>query len=247
MPEHGSHLDLPPEALPRHVAIVMDGNGRWAKSRDKARNFGHARGAEAVLPIVTECARLGLEALTLYALSSENLLRRPEDEVNTLFDLYERYLREERAKLVENNLRFRHIGLREGLPDRVLAEIDACAEATADQTGLTLVLALNYGARGELTRAVRRLADRVAAGELSSAQIEEQTISDTLDTAGLPDPDLMIRTAGERRISNFLLWQLSYAELYVTPTYWPDFDEAELHAAFRDFARRTRRFGAVVR
>jgi len=233
--------------LPRHVAIVMDGNGRWAERRGKSRTFGHARGAEGVLAIVERCADLGIEALTLYALSSENLLRRPADEVDCLMGLYEQYLASERQKLIDNNLRFRHVGRRAGLADSVLRELDRCVAATAENTGLTLCLALNYGARQELTEAVRRIAAEAAAGRLDPLAIDERTIDGQLDTAGLPDPDLLIRTAGEMRVSNFLLWQISYAEIYVTPTLWPDFDVAELHRALDDYRRRTRRFGAVPR
>ncbi len=236
-----------PQRLPRHVAIVMDGNGRWAQAQAKPRTFGHARGAECVLPIVTECARLGLEALTLFALSSENLMRRPDEEVDVLFDLYESYLIDQRSTLAENNLRFVHIGRRDGLPDRVLGEMDKSLDATRDNTGLALVLALNYGARQELADAARAIAEQVAAGALQPQHVNEQTLHDHLYAPHLPDPDLVIRTAGEMRVSNFLLWQISYAELYVTPTLWPDFDLAELHKAFSNFANRTRRFGAVVK
>ena len=240
-------LDVPAERLPRHVAIVMDGNGRWAAQRHKQRTFGHARGAERVLPIVTACSNLGLEALTLYALSSENLIRRPPDEVATLMDLYQQYLQSERQQLIDNNLRFGHFGRREGLADTVLAEIDLTLAATRQNTGMMLALALNYGSRQELVDAVRSIAEDVRADRLAADEVDEQTVADRLYTAGLPDPDLLIRTAGEMRVSNFLLWQISYAELYVTPTYWPDFDVACLHEALRDYAGRTRRFGAVVR
>ncbi|NBB83237.1 MAG: di-trans,poly-cis-decaprenylcistransferase [Alphaproteobacteria bacterium] len=242
-----AQTELDPERLPRHVAIVMDGNGRWAQAQSKPRTFGHARGAENVLPIVTECSKLGLEALTLFALSSENLVRRPDHEVEVLFDLYERYLIEQRDKLIENNLRFVHVGRRQSLPDRVLREMDRNLEATAGNTGLALVLALNYGARRELADAARSIAQQAAAGVLDPDTVDEQTLADHLYAPHLPDPDLMIRTAGERRVSNFLLWQISYAELYITATLWPDFDVAELHRAFHDFAGRTRRYGAVVK
>ncbi|MHB1157296.1 MAG: polyprenyl diphosphate synthase [Phycisphaerales bacterium] len=239
-------LGLPLELLPRHIAVVMDGNGRWAQRRGKDRTFGHAKGAEAVLPIVTECANLGLRALSLYALSHENLIRRPAHEVDCLMDLYEQYLQSERQKLIDNHLRFIHIGRREGLAEGVLRELDRTTEATRGNPGLTLALALNYGSRQEITDAVRALAAEVAAGKLTPDQIDEQRISDHLYTAGLPDPDLMIRTAGEMRLSNFLLWQISYGELWVTPDFWPDFTIEHLHQALRDYAGRTRRFGAVV-
>lgn len=238
--------DLTADRLPRHVAIVMDGNGRWAAGQDKPRNFGHARGAEAVLPIVRECGRLGMEALTMYALSSENLLRRPPDEVDALMELYELHLREQRAEMIEGNIRFIHVGRREGVAPAVLDELDATVEATADNDGLRLCLALNYGSRQEIIDAARRVALDAEAGRLDLDALDEQAISDRLYTAGVPDPDLLIRTAGEMRLSNFLLWQLSYAEIYVTPTLWPDFNESTLHQAIAEYAKRTRRFGAVV-
>lgn len=241
-----SEPTIQPDQLPRHVAIVMDGNGRWAAAQGKNRNMGHAKGAERVLPVVTRCADLGIEALSLYALSSENLIRRPDDEVDALMGLYEQYLQSERQKLIDNNLRFIHLGRREGLTASVLRELDKSIEITSSNTGLTLCLALNYGSRQEIVDAVRRIARKASEGAIKPEQIDEQTISDSLYTAGLPDPDLLIRTAGEMRVSNFLLWQISYAEIWVTPTLWPDFTLEHLHQAFIDFARRTRRFGAVV-
>ncbi len=247
MSDHLIHGEFDPARLPRHVAIVMDGNGRWAQAQGKQRTMGHMRGAENVLPIVTECSDLGMEALTLFALSSENLIRRPEDEVEVLFDLYEQYMIEQRATLVRNNLRFVHVGRREGLPARVLREMDTSVEVTQGNTGLALCLALNYGARQELADAARAIAADVAAGRLQADQVDEQALASRLYAPQLPDPDLVIRTAGEMRLSNFLLWQISYAELYVTPTLWPDFDVAALHEALRDFSGRTRRFGAVVK
>jgi undecaprenyl diphosphate synthase len=243
MNEPASQPADPPAALPRHVAIVMDGNGRWAQRQGKKRDMGHARGAQRVLPIVERCANLGIGALSLYALSSENLLRRPGDEVDALMQLYQQYLASERQKLIDHNLRFVHAGRRDGLSDRVLEELDRSIEVTAANTGLTLVLALNYGSRQEIVDAVRAIAAR----RLPPEQIDQKTIDDHLYTAGLPDVDLLIRTAGEMRISNFLLWQISYAEIWVTPTLWPDFTTGHLHEALDDFARRTRRFGAVLR
>ncbi|MCD6303410.1 MAG: isoprenyl transferase [Planctomycetes bacterium] len=237
-------LALPAERIPRSVAIIMDGNGRWARQRGLPRTAGHAAGAETVRRIVTECANLGLEALTLYSFSMDNW-RRPPSEVETLMGLYANYLARERPTMCRNNLRFRHVGRRDGLPGTVLAELDRCAEATADNTGMYLCLALNYGSRAEIADAVRRLARRVADGRLGPDDIDEAAISAALDTAGVPDPDLLIRTSGEMRVSNFLLWQLSYAEFYVTDVYWPDFTEDDLHEAFRAFAGRHRRFGRV--
>lgn len=234
------------ERLPRHVAIVMDGNGRWAAGQDKPRNFGHARGAEAVLPIVRECARLNMDALTMYALSSENLLRRPAGEVDALMELYELHLRQERQEMVDGNIRFLHVGRRDGVAPAVLKELDQTIEATRDNDGLRLCLALNYGSRQEIAEAARALAREAAGGSLDPEAVDERALAERLYTAGVPDPDLLIRTAGEMRLSNFLLWQLSYAEIWVTPTLWPDFDEAELHRGVLEYAQRTRRFGAVV-
>jgi undecaprenyl diphosphate synthase len=236
--------DVPPSAWPRHVAIIMDGNGRWAKSRGLPRVEGHRRGADAVRHITQECCRLEMAQLTLFAFSSENW-RRPPGEIRFLMDLYRRYLIRQRPTVMKNDIRFRTIGRREGIPDDVLAEAARTTEMSAANTGLTLCLAVNYGSRREIADAARRLAERAARGELSPAAITEETLASALDTAGMPDPDLLIRTAGEMRLSNFLLWQASYAELWVTPTLWPDFSEADLHAAIRDFAGRERRFGGL--
>ena len=239
-----STLELPREALPRHVAIIMDGNGRWAKARGKDRTYGHRHGAEAVRDVVTECGKLGIDALTLYSFSTENW-RRSSEEVDTLMRLYVEYLVKERDELNENNVRFLQIGSHEGLPDSVVAEVQRTVESTANNTGLTLCLALNYGARGEITEATRAIARKVQAGELTPENITQQTISDHLYTAGLPDPDLLIRTAGEMRLSNYLLWQISYAEFYVAEVCWPDFKTEQFHEALRCFARRRRKYGGV--
>jgi len=238
-------LGLPAEALPRHIAIIMDGNGRWAREQGKPRPFGHDAGARNVRPIVTECARLGLDALTLYSFSTENWSR-PSEEIDFLMDLYATYLREERQVMMDNDVRFVQLGRREGLDPRVLEELDRTREATAANQGLTLALALNYGSRREVVDGVRRIAERVKAGELNPDDIDESTISDHLYTAGLPDPDLLVRTAGEMRISNYLLWQISYAEFHVTPVCWPDFSLDHLREAVHEFARRQRRFGRVL-
>jgi len=230
--------------LPRHIAIIMDGNGRWAKQRDLARIQGHEQGAKSVRSIVTHCARLGVEVLTLYSFSTENW-KRPREEVEFLMSLYVRYLIAERDTIMDNNVRFRHVGRREGLPESVLAEMDQTVAMSRDNTGLTLCLALNYGSRDELTDAVRGIVADVQAGKLQIDDIDPMLISASLYTAGLPDPDLLIRTANERRISNFLLWQISYAEIHVSQTLWPDFGPEELNAAIKDFAGRERRYGAV--
>lgn len=237
--------DVRPSRLPRHVAIIMDGNGRWAEQRGFPRIFGHRTGAAAVRETVVECGRLGIEALTLFSFSSENW-KRPPDEVEALMRLCVMYLEGERDTLVRENLRLRVIGRREGLPDEVVRAIEAVEEATSHLTGPTLCLAINYGSRAEIVDATRALARRVRSGELDPGDIDETAFGAELGTAGLPEPDLLIRTAGEMRLSNFLLWQLSYAELYVTDVCWPDFDTARFHAAIREYARRRRRFGGLT-
>lgn len=236
--------DVPPDRLPRHIAVIMDGNGRWALQRGQPRVFGHRTGARAVRAIVTECAHLGLEALTLYSFSMENW-RRPAEEVSFLMSLYTEYLIAERRELLDNNVRFVQCGRREGLPEEVLRELDCTIEATRECSGLTLSLALNYGSRTEIVDAVRAIAAKVRAGTLDPQAIDEATISAHMYVPEIRDPDLLIRTAGEMRISNYLLWQISYAELWVTDVLWPDFTVAELHAAIRDYAGRSRRFGGL--
>lgn len=238
-------VGLDPARLPRHVAVIMDGNGRWARAQGKERVEGHARGAKSVDEVTEECCRLGLGQLTLYCLSSENW-KRPKPELDFLMALLRQYLLAERARILAQNIRFAVIGRRDGLPDEVLAEIDENVRLTRGNTGLTLCLAINYGSRAEIADAVRSIAGRVGRGELSPADITEETVSDALDTAGMPDPDLLIRTAGEMRVSNYLLWQISYAELWVTPRHWPEFGAALLHDALRDFAGRERRFGGLT-
>ncbi len=237
-------LGVPPERLPRHIAIIMDGNGRWAGQRGLPRIRGHEQGAKAVRRIVTHCARLGVGALTLYSFSTENW-KRPRDEVDFLMELYVKYLIAERDTIMDNNVRFLHLGRRAGLPESVLAEMDRTIELSRDNTGLCLCLALNYGSRDELVDAVRRIAGEVQEGRLQPGNIDETLIARSLYTAGLPDPDLLIRTANERRLSNFLLWQISYAEIHVCETLWPEFGIEKLNDAIRDFAGRERRFGDV--
>lgn len=235
---------LDPARMPEHVAIIMDGNGRWAEQQGLPRFEGHARGIDAVRLTVDECARLGIHQLTLYCLSSENW-KRPPSELEFLMNLFRHYLIAERPKIVEQNLRFSMIGRREGLPEDVLREVDKTAQLCRDNTGTMLCLAVNYGGRAELIDAFRSLAIQVQKGQLDPSQIGESTISDALYTAGMPDPDLLIRTAGEMRVSNYLLWQISYAEIWVTEQCWPDFNAASLHRAFHDFANRERRFGGL--
>jgi undecaprenyl diphosphate synthase len=237
-------LGVPEERIPRSIAIIMDGNGRWARQRDLPRPFGHRAGAKTVRQIVQACARLGIEALTLYSFSLENWSR-PQEEIEALMGLYAEYLREERPTLMENNVRLRHLGRRDNLPQVVLDELDTSIEVSSQNTGMYLCLALNYGSRAEITDAVRDIARRVQAGECIPEDISEEMISTSLDTAGVPDPDLLIRTSGELRISNYLLWQISYTEFHVTECHWPDFDEDELHRAIRIYANRNRRFGGV--
>lgn len=241
----GAGLELPPpERLPAHIAIIMDGNGRWAQRRGLPRFEGHRRGADSVRRVVEECCRIGIQQLTLYCLSSENW-KRPKVELDFLMELLRLYAINERPEIMRQNIRFTTIGLREGIPDRVWAEVEETKRLSAGNTGMVLCLAINYGGRLEITEAVRRIARRVLAGELKPEDITEQTISEHLFTAGMPDPDLLIRTAGEYRVSNFLLWQISYAEFWVTDVLWPDFTREDLYEALREYARRDRKFGGV--
>jgi undecaprenyl diphosphate synthase len=235
---------LDPEKLPRHIAVIMDGNGRWAQQRGLPRIEGHRRGVQSVRSTIEECCRLGIGQLTLYCLSVENW-KRPQAELDFLMALLHQYLLAERAEIMEQNIRFTTIGRRSELPPNVIAEIDENIRVSKDNTGMTLCLAINYGGRAELADTVQALARRVKAGTLDPEDIDETIISEALYTAGMPDPDLLIRTAGEMRVSNFLLWQISYAELWVTDKCWPDFDAATLHEALHDYAGRTRRFGGL--
>lgn len=237
-------LGLEPEQLPRHIAIIMDGNGRWARKRGWPRIRGHNEGARTVRTIVTHCARLGIDALTLYCFSTENW-KRPREEVEFLMELYVKYLVSERSTIMDNDVRFIHVGRREGLPPGVLSEMDQTAALSRDNRGLKLCLALNYGSRDEMVDAVRAIAADVQAGRISPEDVDADMISGSLYTAGLPDPDLLIRTANERRVSNFMLWQISYAEIHVSQVHWPDFNVEHLNTAIRDFASRERRFGNV--
>lgn len=237
-------LDVPRERWPHHIAVIMDGNGRWAEAQGLPRIEGHRRGVASVRRTVEECSRLGIEQLTLYCLSSENW-KRPRGELDFLMRLLEQYMIEERATILAQNIQASVIGRREGIPANALREMDRTVELSAKNTGLRLCLAINYGGRAELVDAVRRIAREVLQGNLAADEIDERVISSRLYTAGMPEPDLLIRTAGEMRISNFLLWQISYAELWVTEAFWPEFAEAHLHRAIRDFASRDRRFGGL--
>jgi undecaprenyl diphosphate synthase len=236
--------DVPLARRPRHIAVIMDGNGRWAQRRHLPRIEGHRRGVASVRRTVEEAARLNLSQLTLYCLSSENW-KRPQREIDFLMHLLEQYMIEERSTILRQNITVRVIGRREGIPAATLAEMDRTVELSAANTGTRLCLAINYGGRGELVDAVRQIATEAKAGQLDPATIDEAAISARLYTAGMPDPDLLIRTAGEMRISNFLLWQISYAELWVTDRCWPEFETADLHQAIRDFAARDRRYGGL--
>jgi undecaprenyl diphosphate synthase len=222
--------------LPKHIAIIMDGNGRWAKQRGKPRIFGHREGSESVRAIIDTCARLGIQAITLYAFSTENW-KRPRAEVSALMSMLKRVLKRELKEVSRNNIRFQAIGHLERLDDSVQKELAAATEFTANNTGMVLNVALNYGGRLEIVEAARKAA--------ANGEITEDSINDNLYTNGLPEVDLMIRTSGEFRISNFLLWQLAYAEIYVTPTLFPDFRRPQVFEAIIDYQKRDRRFGGI--
>lgn len=243
-PEQLAGWGLSSERLPRHVAVIMDGNGRWAKSHGYPRIEGHRRGVATVRSVVEECSRLSLDQLTLYCFSSENW-KRPPLELKLLMQLFEQYLIEERSEIIRQNLRFAVIGRRDGLSEGVLREVARTCEVSCDNTGMRLCLAVNYGSRGEIVDAARAIAREVAAGRIDPDSVDESTFASHLYTSGMSDPDLVIRTAGEMRISNYLLWQISYAELWVTNKFWPDFTSDDLRGAFRDFAARDRRFGGL--
>lgn len=231
--------------IPRHLAIIMDGNGRWAQRRNLPRIEGHRRGVEVVREIVQECRSLGVGYLTLFAFSSENW-QRPDGEVKALMGLLTSFLTMEIPRLCSNGVRLKVIGDRDRLPASVNKVLDDAVEQSRDASGMELILALSYGARNEQIRAVRAIAEQVASGSLSSSQIDERLFSQNLDTASIPDPDLLVRTSGEMRLSNFLLWQMAYTELYFTDVLWPEFQTGELHRAFEEFARRERRFGKTT-
>jgi undecaprenyl diphosphate synthase len=235
-------LDL--KRLPEHLAVIMDGNGRWAERRHLPRVAGHRAGVKAAREVIETCARLKLPYLTLYAFSLENW-RRPQAEVDFLMRLLREYLKRELPAIHKNNIRLLIIGRSADLPDAVRKDLEHGMRLTARNTGMRLVVALNYGGRAELVDAFNALLDRVRADGLSAFHADEQTISENLYTAGLPDPDLLIRTSGEMRVSNFLLWQIAYAEIYVTETLWPDFSRARLLEALVDYQKRERRYGGL--
>ena len=238
--EHGN------AAIPRHVAVIMDGNGRWAAQHGLPRHEGHRRGVEAVRRCVRAAAELGIAYLTLYAFSSENW-RRPPIEITVLMGLLKRYIRSDLDDLARAQVRIRIIGSRDGLSPDILGMFEECEARTSESTGLTLVVAFNYGGRQEIVRGARQLAQRVLAGELTLEAINEQVFANALDTRGLPDPDLVIRTSGEKRVSNFLPWQSAYAEYVFLDDFWPDFDKKVLSRAIAEYARRERRFGGLGR
>ena len=236
--------ELDVDRLPQHIAVIMDGNGRWAKKRHLPRVAGHRAGVQSARTVIETCARLHLPALTLYAFSMENW-RRPKAEIDFLMRLLREYLRKELPVIHRNNIRLLIIGRPDQLPEAVRADVERGMELTASNTGMKLAIALNYGGRAELVDAFNRILDQARSGGFADARIDEETISQNLYTAGLPDPDLLIRTSGEMRVSNFLLWQIAYAEIYVTETLWPDFTRAQLYEALLDFQKRERRYGGL--
>lgn len=230
--------------IPRHVAIIMDGNGRWARNRGLPRVQGHRSGVDAVKRIVRTARELGIDYLTLYSFSTENWSR-PHEEVSELFNLLKIFVRKDLAELHQNNVRLRIIGDRRNIPADIEGLLSEAENLTRHNTGNTLVIAFNYGSRREIALAARKIAERVHSGELEPADIDENTVSAHLDTGGMPDPDLIIRTGGEYRLSNFLLWQANYAELIFTERKWPDFEETDLREAIAEYSRRKRRYGGL--
>jgi undecaprenyl diphosphate synthase len=242
--ENAKRLGIKPEQFPRHIAIIMDGNGRWAKKNGLPRIEGHRMGGKIVEKIALDAIDLGIEYLTLYAFSTENW-KRPKSEIDALMYLYTHYLIGIRPIMIKNNVKLIHIGQMDRLPAKLKEELTKSIEITADNAGMTLVLALNYGGRVEIIDVAKKIAAEYKRGLLGMNDIDENCITQHLYTASLPEPNLLIRTANERRISNFLLWQISYAEFYVTDTYWPDFSKEDLEKAIIEYSKRTRRFGNI--
>ena len=238
--QDNTHYMLDMNNIPAHIAVIMDGNGRWATAKGKPRSYGHQAGVETVRRITSECTRLGVKYLTLYTFSTENW-NRPADEVAALMALVLSSLEDE--IFMKNNVRFRVIGDTARLPQAVRQKLDETMQHTAANTAMTMVVALSYSARWEITEAARRIARQVKDGTLEPGSISEQTLSQNMQTAFMPDPDLLIRTGGELRVSNYLLWQIAYSELYFCDTYWPDFSEADLHRAIASYQQRQRRYG----
>ena len=237
--------ELDAKRLPQHIAVIMDGNGRWAQRRHLPRIAGHRAGVQSARIVIETCARINIPTLTLYAFSMENW-RRPKAEIDFLMRLLRQYLRKELPIIHRNNIRFMVIGRPDQLPEAVRDDVERAVEQTAKNSGMQLAVALNYGGRAELVDAFNRILDRVKNNGLATACVDEDMISQHLYTAGLPDPDLLIRTSGEMRVSNFLLWQIAYAEIYVTETLWPDFTRAQLFEALLDFQKRERRYGGLA-
>jgi len=237
--------ELDANRLPQHIAVIMDGNGRWAQRRHLPRISGHRAGVQSARTVIETCARLNIPALTLYAFSMENW-RRPKAEIDFLMRLLREYLRKELPVIHRNNIRLLVIGRPDQLPVAVRIDVERAMRQTAGNSGMQLAVALNYGGRAELVDAFNRILDRVRNNGLANARVDEEMISQHLYTAGLPDPDLLIRTSGEMRVSNFLLWQIAYAEIYVTETLWPDFTRAQLLEALLDFQKRERRYGGLA-
>lgn len=244
MDEEELKKKLDPERIPRHIAMIMDGNGRWAQKHGKHRFFGHSQGVESVRNSLVAVSEIGVEYLTLYAFSTENW-RRPKEEIDALMDLLVRTVLKEVDELNQNGVRLRTIGDLDRLPEGCRSSIDQAIEKTKDNDRVDLVLALSYSSRWELTEMTRRIAEKVEKGELSPKDIDEGTVEAHLHTRDIPDPDLLIRTSGERRISNYLLWQLAYTELYFTEVLWPDFGKKDLYEAILDYQGRERRFGKI--
>ena len=236
--------DINLDKVPAHIAIIMDGNGRWAKSRFMPRTYGHKVGVETIRKVVKECSRLGVKYLTLYAFSTENW-KRPKEEVSALMGLLVKYLRNELEELHKNNVKILTIGDISKLPQACIEELDHAKEKTKDNTGLVMSLALNYGGRNDLVNAVKNISQEVVDGKISVDDIGDDLISSPLSTKESPDPDLVVRTSGEQRLSNFLLWELAYSEFYFADIHWPDFDEKELQKAIFAYQSRDRRFGGI--
>ncbi|MGA6925626.1 MAG: isoprenyl transferase [Desulfosarcina sp.] len=241
-----TRIELHPDRMPKHVAIIMDGNGRWAKKRLLNRINGHEKGAESVRTVVRTARRLNISFLTLYAFSTENW-QRPKPEVSGLMLLLRRFLQSERQMLIDNQIRLNAIGQIDRLPDAVRDDLSSVMAATAHHGTMVLNLALSYGGRAEMVEMVKQIAEAVRKGAIDPAEVTAETIADHLYTRGVPDPDLLIRTSGEMRISNFLLWQIAYTEIFFTPTLWPDFGEAEFIQILKDYQVRERRFGTVAK
>ena len=245
-----SEAEVPPRAaltaeMPRHVAIIMDGNGRWAAARGLPRVEGHRRGVEALRRTIRAAGEIGIQVITIFSFSAENWSR-PASEIGELMGLLRRFIRNDLAELHQSNVRVRIIGERTGLDADIGRMLVEAEELTRGNTGLTLVVAFNYGARQEIARAAQRIAEKVASGELKASEVDSDMLGKFLDAPDLPDPDLIIRTSGEMRLSNFLLWQSAYSELVFVPTFWPDFDRAALEAAIGEYQQRERRFGGLV-